>query len=98
APAPTAPPRRSPAYPGVAPSPSARPGRGLRRDRSRADRLRAGARGRGSWAEVEHHAAVAKRARQIGRRSGEAGLLDGELQRLVEEAVAGFLLELVLED
>src|SRR5882724_10820845 len=51
-----------------------------------------------SRSEVQDDAAVAERARQIGGRRRELRLLDRELQRLIEERVAGLLLDLVLED
>src|ERR1700704_3333343 len=51
-----------------------------------------------SRSEVQDDAAVAERARQIGRRRRELRLLDRELERLIEERIAGLLLDLVLED
>src|SRR6267143_304873 len=51
-----------------------------------------------SRSEVKDDAAVAERARQIGRWRRELRLLDRELQRLIEERVAGLLLDLVPED
>src|SRR6267143_390008 len=51
-----------------------------------------------SRSEVQDDAAVAERAGQIGRRRRKLRLLDRELQRLIEERVAGLLLDLVLDD
>src|SRR6266850_1426041 len=51
-----------------------------------------------SRSEVQDDAAVAERARQIGGRRRELRLLDRELERLIEEFVAGLLLDNVPED
>src|SRR4051812_32546196 len=51
-----------------------------------------------SGAEVQQHPVAAERSRELPGRRWKLRLLHGLLQRLIEEGVAGFLLELVLQD
>src|SRR5207302_9110085 len=50
-----------------------------------------------SRSEIQEYAVVAQRAGQAGRRRRQPGLLDREIEGLIEECVAGLLLEFVPE-